>query len=57
MTRRSKPRRGAHRNSGRPSLFFIIVLVLGLLFLSILFVRGIGRPTPPGLPGSPPAQR
>ncbi len=57
MSKRQKQRRGKGRETARPSLFFIIVLVLGLIFLAILFVRGIGRPAPPGLPGSSPAQQ
>lgn len=57
MTKQSKRRRRDHPSEGRPSLFFIIVLALGLLFLAMLFVRGISRSAPPGVPGTPPAQR
>ncbi len=57
MAKRTKRRRSANARDARPSLFFVIILALGLIFLAILFLSGIGRPAPPGLPGSPPTQR
>lgn len=55
--KKRKQRRNKTRGGGRPSLFFLIVFALGLIFLTILFVRGIGRAAPPGLPGAPPASQ
>ncbi len=52
-----KSRRNRRRGGDRPSVFFLIVFALGLIFLTILFVRGIGRAAPPGLPGAPPASQ
>ncbi|HEY0591586.1 MAG TPA: hypothetical protein VGF40_07450 [Thermoanaerobaculia bacterium] len=57
MAKSSKRRRSTNPKDARPSLFFIIVLALGIVFLVILFITGIGRSAPPGLPGSPPTQR
>jgi hypothetical protein len=56
MKKRTKPRRARKEGPSRPSYFFLIVLALGMIFLAILFLRGIGRTAPPGMPGSPPAQ-
>jgi hypothetical protein len=49
-------RRNAAGGPSRPSWFFMIILALGMIFLAMLFVRGMARPAAPGVPVSPPAQ-
>lgn len=57
MAKRTKRRRHDNPRDARPSLFFIIALALGLVFLAILFLSGIGRSTSPALPAAPATQR
>ena len=53
MSRHPRHRR-KEKGPGRPSWFFIVLLVLGLVFLAILFARGLSNSGPP-MPGPAPA--
>jgi hypothetical protein len=46
VSRRTTRRPGRQKPQGRPSLFFIITLAIGILFLLWLFVHFVTQPPP-----------